>query len=121
MNIDPSQNFQINIVQGSTYIRQIQYINTLGNQVNLSGYTAQMIFRTTVQDIGSPIISLTTSNSSIVINAVSGTVTFTISSTITGLLNDGQTMFYNLFITSPTGVVTPLLSGPSLVYGSTIR
>jgi hypothetical protein len=119
--MDASQVFPINIVQGATLIRQITYYDTNGNPVNLTGYTADMQFRSTVQDTGSPIIDLSTANGGISINALAGTITFTISSTISAILSDGQQMVYNLFLTSGTGVVTPLLSGPSYVQGSTIR
>lgn len=120
MNPDPSYNVPLQIVQGTTLIRQIQYLDPYGNPVNLNRYTAAMDFRSTVQDTGNPIISLSTSNSSIVINGVAGTVTFTISSTITSTLTDGQKMVYNLFIYSPTNIVTSLIAGPAYVEGSTI-
>ena len=119
MNPEPSQNVQLNIIQGATFIRTITWYDVNGNVVNLSGYTATMNFRSTVQDTGTPIISLSTS-SGIVINATAGTVTFTISSAMTQALTDGQILVYNLFIYSGTGVCTPLMGGQALVFGSTI-
>lgn len=119
-NQDPSQNFQLNIVQGATLIQTITYYGSSGDPVDLSGYSAEMFFKTTVQDTGSPIISLSTS-SGIVINGPTGTVTFTVSASTTSELTDGQKMVYNLFITSPSGIVTSLLAGPALVQGSTIQ
>lgn len=118
---EPNQNFQINIVQGATVMKTITYINPDGDVVNLTGYTARMMFRTTVQDTGTPIITLSTSDNSIIINGSNGNVSFVISSTITAALSDGQLMYYNLFLYSPTGIVTPLLSGSAIVEGSTIR
>lgn len=120
MNNDPSQNFPLNIIQGATLIQTITYYNPDGSLVNLSGYTAEMVFRTTVQDTGDPIISLSTS-SGIVINGVAGTITFTIPATTTATLTDGQQMVYNLFLTSGAGVVSALLAGPAYVQGSTIQ
>jgi hypothetical protein len=119
--MDASQSFPITIVQGATYILPINYYQPDGSVVNLSGYSADMIFRATVQDTGSPIIEVSTSLGTIIINGVNGIITLTIPSTVTALLQDGQQMYYNLFITSPTGIVTPLLAGPAYVEGSTIR
>lgn len=116
-----ANNLQLIIVQAATLIRTVTWLNPSGNPVNLSGYTAKMQFRSTVRDTGTPIISLSTSDGSIVINGVAGTVTFTISSSKTAPLSDGQTLWYNLFLTSNTGVVTPLLGGQAIVEGSTIK
>lgn len=116
-----SQNLPIAIIQAATLIKTIYYLDPNGDPVNLTSYTAKMMFRTTVEDTGSPIISLSTDDGSIVINASLGIVTITISSAITSLLLDGQQMVYDLFLYSPTGIVTPLLAGPACVYGSTIR
>lgn len=119
--MDTSQNFPIRIIQGATKVQQITWYNSDGDVINLTGYTAQMMFRATVEDTGDPIISLSTDDGSIVINGPAGTVTFTISSTITAALANGQTMVYNLFLTDDNGIVTSLFAGPSIVQGSTIR
>lgn len=116
-----SQNLPIIIVQGSTVIQTISYLDPDGNIIDLTGYTAQMAFRNTVEDTGEPIFELSTDDNSIVINGPTGTITYTISSTISAALTNGQQMVYNLFIYSPTNIVTALLAGPSYVQGSTIR
>lgn len=118
---DASQIVPLTVIQGATLTRQITWLSPSGNPVNLTGYTADMQFRSTVQDTGAPIIEVSTGNGGIVINPSAGTVTFTISSTTTSALSDGQTMVYNLFLTSGTGVVVPLMAGPAYVQGSTIR
>lgn len=118
---DASQNLPITIVQGATLIQTITYLDPNGDVVNLTGYTADMQFRNTVQDTGSPVIELSTGTGSIVINGPAGTVTYTLSSIISSTLNDGQQLVYNLFLYSPTNVVTPLLAGPAVVQGSSIR
>lgn len=121
MNNDSSQNFGLVLIQGSYLIRTITYYDYNGNVIPLTGYTADMIFRNTIDDTGTPIIEASTSNGQIAINASAGTITFTITSTQTSLLSNGQTMVYNLFITSPGGIVTALLGGSAICQGSTIR
>lgn len=121
MGQDASQNFPLTLVQGATLIKTFTWYGMDGDPVNLAGYTAQMDFRTTVEDTGDPLIELSTGDGSIVINGAAGTITIIISAAITAVLTNGQTMVYNLFLTSGTGIVTPLLAGPAVVQGSTIR
>lgn len=118
---DASQEFPLNIVQGATLIIEITFYDPDGNVVNLTSYTADMIFRKTVEDTGDPIIELSTENGLIVINGTAGTITFTLPANQSVLLFNEQEMVYNLFINSPTNVITPLLAGPAYVQGSTIR
>lgn len=116
-----SQEFPLNIIQGATLIRTITYYDSNGDVVPLTGYSADMQFRSTVEDSGTPIIELSTGNGLIVISALAGQITFTIPSVTSAGLSDGQILAYNLFITSPGGVVTALLGGQAIVQGSTIR
>jgi len=118
--MDASQNFPITLIQGATYTQTITWYNPDGSVVNLSGYTAQMNFRVTVEDTGTPVIQLSTGAGSITINGTAGTVTFTVPASVTQGLSNGQTLVYNLFLTSGTAVVTSLLAGPAFIQGSTI-
>jgi hypothetical protein len=121
MTPNPSQNFQINIIQGATLMQTITYYDYSGNIIDLTGYTANMQWRSTVEDTGTPIISLSTSNGLIIISGVKGEVTYIIPSYITSTLSNNQLLKYNLFLTSPGGIVTALLGGQSIVEGTTIR
>lgn len=118
--MDTTQNIQISIIQAATFSRVISYINSSGDPIDLTGYTATMIFRETLEDT-EEIITLSTEDDSIVIDEDLGTITFTISSTITATLTNGMKLVYNLFIYAPSNVVTPLLGGTAIVIGSTIR
>lgn len=118
---DASQNLDLIIIQGATLIKTIVYLAPDGSAVNLTDYTADMIFRNTVEDTGAPVIELSTADNSIVINGIAGTVTVTMPSVITAALTNGQILYYNLFIYSPTGIVTGLLAGKAIFQGSTIR
>lgn len=113
--------FPITIIQGATYSRQVTYVDQDGNPVDLTGYSAQMMFRTTVDGENPPVITLSSPSSGIVIQGSLGLVTFTISATQTALLSNGMEMVYDLFITDTNGIVTALLFGDAVVQGSTIR
>ena len=116
---DPSQNFPITLIQGATFIMSITWYDPDGNPVDLTGYSARMVWRGTVQDTGNPIIDLSTTNGLITISG--SLLTFTVPAATTTTLEDGQQMVYNLFITSPTNIVNPLMAGPSICQGSTIQ
>lgn len=116
---NPSQNFPITIIQGATLSQTLNYFDPNGNPVDLTGYTADMQWRSTVEDTGSPILESSTGNGLIIISG--NTLTYSVTSVSTSPLTNGQQMVYNLFITSPGGIVTALLAGPSYVQGSTIR
>lgn len=118
---DASQNLPLNIIQAATLIKIITYYDKYGNVIDISGYTADMQFRSNVEATGDPIIEASTYNGLIIINGTLGTITISIPSTTTAMLLNGQLMVYNLFITSPGGVVTPLLAGQSIVQGSAIK
>ncbi len=119
--MDTSQNFPIIIPQGATVIRTINYQNSDEDPINLTDYTAAMQFRDTVESSGSPVINLTTENGGIVIDELNGSISFTISSTITADLEDGLELAYDLFIYSGTGIATRLLAGTATVSGSVTR
>lgn len=111
----------IELAQGATWIRTITFLDEDENPVDLTGYTALMEFRNTVESTGSPIITVGTSTNTISINGTNGEITITISSTITAALTSGTTLYYDLFIYSSTGVATRLLKGTAYVSGSVTR
>jgi hypothetical protein len=120
-NPDPSQNIPLSIVQGATFVQQFTWFGPTGLPNDLTDFTADMQFRSTVQDTGTPIIEVSTGVGGIVLGGITGTITVTISATITATLSDGEQLVWNLFLTSPAGVVYPFAAGPSTVFGSTIK
>lgn len=120
-NPDPSQNIPLSIVQAATFVQQFTWYGPDGTPVDLTGYSADMQFRGTVEDTGIAIIDASTGNGKIVLGGTSGTITVTISSTTTSALADGLQMVWNLFLTSPSNIIYPLAAGPATVFGSTIR
>lgn len=105
---------------GTTYIKSVFYVDICGNPIDLTGYTAKMQFRNTLQsDVA--LIDLSTDNNTIVISGAAGQITFTISSVITSMLTPWVNLDYDLFIYSPTAVVTPVIGGRIPIVGSAIQ
>ncbi len=119
--MDSSQNFPLVIPQGATYIRTIEYLDSDEEAINLTGYTALMQFRNTVESEGDPIIELSTSDGTITITALTGLITISIPASTTEALDNALEMVYDLFIYSPTNIATRLLAGNATVSGSVTR
>jgi len=97
------------VEQGATFSYTLTLNDSAGAPVNLTGYTARMQMRRSVQspDI---LISLTTANGRLVITPLTGVITMTISATDTAALNF-QSAVYDLEIESAGGIVTRLIEG----------
>lgn len=87
--------------------------------VDLTGFVARFQVRTSLEDTGTPLISLT-SPTDIVIDNTAKTITFTISATITEAI-DWTDAVYELEMESSGGVVTQLLKGSVLVQGEAVK
>lgn len=104
----PAGSYDITIEQGATYDTTFTWTNSAGSAVNLTGYTARLQIRESV-DAASTLVSLT-SSSGITLGGVAGTVQVTISATATAALTPGRAV-YDLELVSGGGVVTRLLEG----------
>jgi hypothetical protein len=100
--------YDILIEQGATYSQSITYKDN-GVAVNLTGYTARMQVRATLES-ASTLVELTTANSRIALGGTAGTITLTISATDTAALTSGRGV-YDLELVSGSGIVTRLLQG----------
>jgi len=96
--------------RGATWSTVLTWRNEAAALVNLTGYTAEMDVRTTNEDTGTQLLTLTTSNGRISLGGAAGTITLTISATDTALLT-AQTAWYDLLLVSGAGTVTPLFEG----------
>lgn len=103
----PTYNFQIE--QGTTVVKVLQYTDTSGNPIPLTGYIARMQMRPTVGSLIKYLDLATSPGTGIVITAATGIITITISAATTASIpTDGV---YDLEIESPTGIVTRLIQG----------
>jgi hypothetical protein len=100
--------YDILIEQGTTYSQVITYKDN-GAPVSLTGYTARMQVRATLES-ASTLVELTTANSRIALGGTAGTITLTISATDTAALTAGRGV-YDLELVSGSGIVTRLLQG----------
>ena len=111
MTISPG-NYDITAYHGTTFSRVFTWKDENEAAVNLTGYTARMMARTSI-DSTSPFITLTTENGGIALGGAAGTITVTMTATETAALAV-QTGVYDLeLITGST--VTRLLQGNLIV------
>jgi len=111
--------YNVLIDQGSTYTLALTYKDSSGAAINLTGYTAAMQIRDTVNSATTQ-LSLSSPSSGIVITAATGLITITITATQTrGLV--ANTYVYDLEITSGSGVVTRLIQGSVIVNAEVTR
>jgi hypothetical protein len=100
--------YDILLEQGATFSQVITYKDN-GVAVNLTGYTARMQVRATLES-ASTLVELTTANSRIALGGAAGTISLTISATDTAALTAGRGV-YDLELVSGSGIVTRLLQG----------
>jgi tRNA threonylcarbamoyladenosine modification (KEOPS) complex Pcc1 subunit len=110
--------YDILIEQGATFSQVITYKES-GVAVNLTGYTARMQVRSTLES-ATTVVELTTANGRIALGGTAGTITLTISATDTAGLTAGRGV-YDLELVSGSGIVTRLLQGVATISRNVTR
>ena len=95
--------------QGATFSRQLTWLDDSSSAVNLTGYTARMQVRETVES-SSTLLSLTTENSRIALGGTAGTITLTVTAADTAAVVAGHYV-YDLELVSGSGTVYRLVQG----------
>jgi hypothetical protein len=108
-----AETYNYTIDQGADWFLSIQYKDSAGAAINLTGYTAAMQFRPVASNVTS--LNLT-SSSGITITAATGTLAIHITAVQSAALLATQ-YEYELEITSGSGVVTRLIQGLAAVDG----
>jgi hypothetical protein len=108
----PAGQYHIITDQGATFSRQLTWKDENGAAVNLTGYTARMQLRTSVQN-DSVVLELTDTNGRISLGGAAGTITLTVTA------NDMTAIpplkyVYDLELVNGT-VVTRLVQGTFIV------
>jgi tRNA threonylcarbamoyladenosine modification (KEOPS) complex Pcc1 subunit len=80
--------YDLEIEQGATWSRVLEYQDPEGDAIDLSTYTARMMIRTTY-DAATPLVALTTENGRITIDGLAGRITLNLSATDTAALPAG--------------------------------
>ena len=108
-----AETYNYTIDQGADSFLSIQYKDSAGTPINLTGYTAAMQFRPVASNVTS--LNLT-SSSGITITAATGTLEIRVTAAQSAALLATQ-YEYELEITSGSGVVTRLTQGLVAVDG----
>jgi len=99
----------LTIEQGATFNPVMTWKDEVGTEINLTGYTARMHIRDTVE-AASTLHEATTDNGEIALGGAAGTITFNISAAITAAFGFDSAV-YDLELESAGGIVTRLLKG----------
>ncbi len=105
--MNPGQ-YDITLVQGSTFSQVFTWRDSSGDLVNLTGYTARMQAREAVE-AADTFISLTTENGGISLGGAAGTITLSITAVATAAITKNGV--YDIELVSGGGIVTRLLQG----------
>lgn len=114
-----AERYNVLIDQGSTYTLALTYKDSNGTAINLTGYTAAMQVRDTVNS-ATTVLSLSSPSNGIVITGATGLINITITAAQTTALI-ANTYVYDLEITSGSGVVTRLIQGSVIVNAEVTR
>jgi nucleoside phosphorylase len=113
-----AERYDLYVDSGATYTDVITFRDSAGALVNLTGYTASLKIRPTVE---SSTVSLSlTQASGLTLGGAAGTVTITISAAQTTTLAGGN-FVYDLKVTSGGGVATRLVEGDVIVSAEVSR
>lgn len=96
--------------QGATFKRDIFVKDSAGNPWDLTGYSARMQIRQTVDD-PSTLLDISTATGEITITAASGLVTIEVPATTTETLSWTGDAVYDLELEDGSGFVTRLIQG----------
>jgi hypothetical protein len=110
--------YDILIEQGATFSQVVTYKES-GVAINLTGYTARMQVRATLES-ASTLVELTTANGRIALGGAAGTITLSISAADTEALTSGRGV-YDLELVSGSGIVTRLLQGLATISRNVTR
>jgi len=115
----PAGIYNIIADQGSTFSRQLTWNDSNGSAVNLTGYTARMDVRTSIDAAGAAVLSLTTENGRIVLGGSAGTINLSAEATATQAIESGNYV-YDLELVSGS-TVTRLVQGSFVLRGEVTR
>ncbi len=111
--INPGQ-FNFSILSGGTFGFQINWTDSAGTPIDLTGYSAKMQVRSSVNSVN-PLMTLSTSNGQIIIPTPSnGQIFLSVSSTETAELPAGNYV-YDLQMTNGSGGKDYLIQGKVVI------
>lgn len=105
----PAAVYDLFIEQGATFVKTITWKDSAGDPVNLTGYTARMQFRSSVNS-STVLATATTENGRITLGGAAGTIDIEFDEAYTTSFQFVSAV-YDLELESATGFVTRLLEG----------
>lgn len=99
----------LNIYQGATFRHRFVWKDGKGKPINLTGYTARLQARESIESANAP-ITLTTENGGISLSGVTGAISLYMSDEATALITTKK-LVYDLELEAPNGDVVRLVSG----------
>jgi hypothetical protein len=106
-------NYNLVIYQGANLSQVFTWQDSNQTPVNLTGYTARMQARTSIE-APTPFIDLTNANGGVTLGGSAGTVTVTMTATQTAAITE-TVGIYDLELVSPGGIVTRFLQGTVVI------
>ena len=116
----PAGLYNIIADQGATFSRTITWTDSARNAINVTGYTARMQVRATLES-AQTVLELTTGNSKISLGGILGTVTLTVSAADMANVSADKYVYDLELIAPTTGVVNRLVQGNFVVRGEVTR
>ena len=110
--------YNVEIDQGADWFLNVTYEQPAGTPVNITGYTSALQLRSLPTDT-TAVLSLST-GSGITITGVSGLVAVHATAAQTRAIDEGV-YYYDLEITSQSGIVTRLVQGQAYVSAEVTR
>lgn len=115
----PAATYNIIAEQGATFDQTILYTDASDTPIDLTSYTAEMHVRATVASAGT-IIELSTSDSSIILDGVNGTIELLITATDMTAITAGK-YYYDLELYGPDDLIIRLIEGRFTVKAEVTR
>lgn len=109
MTIEPITHHLV-IYQGATFSQTFIWKDENNTPINLTGYTARMMARTSL-DAPTPFIHLTTENGGIALGGSAGTVILSMSAAATAAIVENVGL-YDLELAAPGGDIVRFIQGP---------
>lgn len=104
------ENFPITVVQAATFSLPLFFVDNDGDIIDLTGWTARMQIRQTIESEDPALVDLTTENGGILVDVGAGSMTVIITPYQTSNL-EPMSAVYDLFVTSLGGFVQRYLAG----------
>lgn len=114
---EPVAQLDLCLYRSDNFNHQITWLDSDGNPIDLTGYTAKMQARKTVTS--TTVLMTATDSSGLILGGVAGTIDIQLAPAQTDISNKDNV--YDLEVTSPVGFVTTIVQGLFVVVQDVTR